>query len=142
VNEDWLFRWRFKATTDPGPYPKTMESRKMNQYDQFSLDYHWLYSDNVLSGKPFLEQFGNLLDSMPSDSRLFDCSCGIGVHVVALAQRVFFVWGKQIPVLEDLESNLNYTLYSRVTKLLNSSSVTEFQKKKRGSNTYKASRCQ
>jgi 2-polyprenyl-3-methyl-5-hydroxy-6-metoxy-1,4-benzoquinol methylase len=70
-----------------------MESRKMNQYNQFSLDYHWLYSDNVLSGKPFLKQFGNLLDSMASNSRLLDCSCGIGVHAVALAHRGFSVWG-------------------------------------------------
>ena len=70
-----------------------MESGSMNQYDQFSLDYHWLYSDNVLAGEPFLEQFANLLDSIPPNSRLLDCSCGIGVHAFALARRGFSVSG-------------------------------------------------
>lgn len=65
----------------------------MNQYDQFSTDYHWLYSDGVLAGKPFLEEFGSLLNSIPSGSKILDCSCGIGVHAIALAKRGFSVYG-------------------------------------------------
>ncbi|MGA2222473.1 MAG: methyltransferase domain-containing protein [Verrucomicrobiia bacterium] len=68
----------------------------MNQYDQFSLDYHWLYSDNILSGKPFIEQFSYLLDSLPSGSLLLDCSCGIGVLTIALKQQGFSVWGSDL----------------------------------------------
>ena len=69
---------------------------EMNQYDQFSFDYHWLLSDHVLSGKPFIEQFGYLLDSLPSGSMLLDCSCGIGVLTIALAQRGLSVWGSDL----------------------------------------------
>jgi len=65
----------------------------MNQYDEFSADYHWLYSDGVLAGKPFLEQFEGLLKSIPSNSRILDCSCGIGVHALALAGQGFSVCG-------------------------------------------------
>jgi hypothetical protein len=40
------------------PFKRELSAGKgmgeMNQYDQFSLDYHWLLSDNVLSGKPFI----------------------------------------------------------------------------------------
>jgi len=68
----------------------------MNQYDQFSLDYHWLFSDNVLAGKPFLEHFGNLLDSLSSKSKLLDCSCGIGIDAIALSQRGFPIWGSDL----------------------------------------------
>jgi 2-polyprenyl-3-methyl-5-hydroxy-6-metoxy-1,4-benzoquinol methylase len=57
------------------------------------LDYHWLYSDDVLAGKSFIGQFGTLLDLLPSGARLLDCSCGIGVHTIVLAQRGFSVWG-------------------------------------------------
>ena len=70
-----------------------MESDKMNQYDQFSLDYHWLYSDSVLAGKSVLAQLGNLLDSIPPDSKLLDCSCGIGTQSIVLAQHGFSVVG-------------------------------------------------
>ena len=70
-----------------------MQSDRMNQYDQFSLDYHWLYSDNVLAGKSFLNQLSDLLDSIPSNSKLLSCSCGIGVLPIVLAQHGFSVVG-------------------------------------------------
>jgi 2-polyprenyl-3-methyl-5-hydroxy-6-metoxy-1,4-benzoquinol methylase len=88
-----MARVRRPPAAQRGRYPRDKGDAEMNQYDQFTLDYHWLYSDHVLAGTSFVEQFGSLLDSLPSDSRLLDCSCGIGVHAIALAQRGFSVWG-------------------------------------------------
>ena len=65
----------------------------MKQYDQFSADYHWLYSDEVLAGKHFLEQFNDLLKSTPLNSMILDCSCGIGQNTIALAEKGFTVYG-------------------------------------------------
>jgi len=65
----------------------------MKQYDQFSADYHWLYSDEVLAGKHFLEQFNDLLKSIPQNSMILDCSCGIGQNTIALAEKGFTVYG-------------------------------------------------
>jgi SAM-dependent methyltransferase len=65
----------------------------MAQYDQFSSDYHWLYSDAVLSGEPFLERHRDLLISIPAGAKVLDCACGIGVHAFALARRGFSVRG-------------------------------------------------
>ena len=65
----------------------------MKQYDQFSADYHWLYSDEVLAGKHFLEQFNDLLKSIPLNSMILDCSCGIGQNTIALAEKGFTVYG-------------------------------------------------
>ena len=28
----------------------------MSQYDEFAVNYHWLYSDYVLSGNPALDE--------------------------------------------------------------------------------------
>ncbi len=70
-----------------------MTTTKTQQYDQFSLDYHWLFSDRVLSGEPFLEQYKNLLESLPSDSKILDCACGIGTDALTLARRGFSVQG-------------------------------------------------
>lgn len=70
-----------------------MKTEKMMQYDQFSLDYHWLYSDRVLSGEPFLEQYRDLLASIPSGAKILDCACGIGIHAFALARFGFSVRG-------------------------------------------------
>ena len=33
----------------------------MSQYDEFAVNYHWLYSDYVSSGKPYLEEHGDVL---------------------------------------------------------------------------------
>jgi SAM-dependent methyltransferase len=65
----------------------------MEQYDQFSADYHWLYSDEVLAGKYFLIQFNDLLKSVPQNSMILDCSCGIGQNIIALAEKGFTVYG-------------------------------------------------
>nr|VFJ93099.1 MAG: Methyltransferase domain-containing protein [Candidatus Kentron sp. H]VFJ93849.1 MAG: Methyltransferase domain-containing protein [Candidatus Kentron sp. H]VFK00512.1 MAG: Methyltransferase domain-containing protein [Candidatus Kentron sp. H] len=68
----------------------------MTQYDQFSSDYHWLYSDRTLSCEPFLEQYGALLDAIPSDAKVLDCACGIGIQALTLARRGFSVQGTDL----------------------------------------------
>jgi SAM-dependent methyltransferase len=64
-----------------------------NEYDAFATDYHWLYSDRVLSGNPFLEGYADVLRSLPPQARILDCACGIGIHSLALARRGYDVSG-------------------------------------------------
>ena len=64
-----------------------------SEYDAFAADYHWLYSDRVLSGDPFLEGNADVLRSLPPQARILDCACGIGVHSLALARRGYDVRG-------------------------------------------------
>jgi len=64
-----------------------------DQYDSFAADYHWLYSDRVLSGDPFIEENRAHLDGLPADAAILDCACGIGVHALALARHGFSVQG-------------------------------------------------
>ena len=56
-----------------------------SEYDTFALDYHWLYSDTVLSGERFLEGHAHILKAQPPQATILDCACGIGVHSLALA---------------------------------------------------------
>jgi SAM-dependent methyltransferase len=57
----------------------------MSQYDQFAVDYHWLYSDYVLSGKPDLQQNDDVLRDAAPNARILDCACGLGNFAIALA---------------------------------------------------------
>ena len=68
------------------------------EYDAFAADYHWLYSDHVLSGKPFVEEHAGILKSAAPDARILDCACGIGVHVLALARGNRHVTGSDASV--------------------------------------------
>ena len=72
----------------------------MQQYDQFSSDYHWLYSDEVLAGKHF--QFNDLLKSIPQNSMILDCSCGIGQNTIALAEKGF-----RVDAIELIQHNID-----------------------------------
>lgn len=67
-----------------------------NEYDAFARDYHWLYSDQVLSGERFLEGHAGILKAQPPGSAILDCACGIGVHSLALARRGFQVQGTDL----------------------------------------------
>lgn len=84
----------------------------MKQYDQFAADYHWLYSDKALAGKHFLEQYNDLLKSIPQNSMILDCSCGIGQNTIALAEKKFTVYGSDesqgmIEQAKERSKNLN-----------------------------------
>jgi glycine/sarcosine N-methyltransferase len=67
-----------------------------NEYDAFAMDYHWLYSDKVLSGERFLEGHDEILKAQPPLAAILDCACGIGVHSLALARRGFHVQGTDL----------------------------------------------
>jgi hypothetical protein len=70
----------------------SMTSEK-SQYDEFAVDYHWLYSDHVSSGKPALQGNDDVLRDAGPKARILDCSCGIGTFAVALAKLGYEVSG-------------------------------------------------
>lgn len=70
-----------------------MKVAQTSQYDKFSRDYHWIYSDQGLTGKPFLEKYRNFLAPLPKGSRVLDCACGIGIQAWVLARLGFSVQG-------------------------------------------------
>ncbi len=70
-----------------------MKTPQTSQYDSFVADYHWLYSDRVLSGGPFMDQNKQILSSLSPGAKILDCSCGIGIHALALARHGFTVQG-------------------------------------------------
>src|SRR5271157_3660432 len=63
------------------------------QYDTLSTDYHWLYSDYVLSGKMALDDNGDVLALADLKASILDCSCGIGTFAIALAKLGYEVSG-------------------------------------------------
>jgi SAM-dependent methyltransferase len=65
----------------------------MSQYDQFAVDYHWLYSDYVLSGKLDLQANDVLLRDAGPKARILDCACGLGNFAIALAKLGYQVSG-------------------------------------------------
>jgi SAM-dependent methyltransferase len=65
----------------------------MSQYDEFAVNYHWLYSDYACSGKPYLEQNEDVLKDAGPKARILDCSCGIGGFAIALAKLGYEVTG-------------------------------------------------
>ena len=69
----------------------TMNTVATDEYDAFASDYHFLYSDRVLSGARFLEGYAEVLQSLPPRARILDCACGIGIHSLALARRGYDV---------------------------------------------------
>jgi SAM-dependent methyltransferase len=70
-----------------------MNAVATDEYDPFASDYHFLYSDRVLSGVPFLEGYAEVLHTLPPRARILDCACGIGIHSLALARRGYDVRG-------------------------------------------------
>ncbi len=61
-------------------------------YDDLAADYHWLFSDDLLSGAAFARQYGDVLDRLPAGAAVLDCACGIGTDALAMARRGFRVW--------------------------------------------------
>jgi SAM-dependent methyltransferase len=65
----------------------------MSQYDEFAANYHWLYSERVSSGKPYVDEHADVLKDAGPKVRILDCSCGIGTFVIALAKLGYEVSG-------------------------------------------------
>jgi len=65
----------------------------MSQYDEFAVNYHWLYSDYVLSGKLALQENDDVLKEAGPKARILDCCCGIGTLAIALAKLGYQVIG-------------------------------------------------
>ena len=70
-----------------------MKVTEPSQYDVFAADYHWLYSDRVLSGEPFVQEHTERLQALPAHAKILDCTCGIGIHALALARQGYSVQG-------------------------------------------------
>lgn len=70
-----------------------MPQDPVQQYDNFAHDYHWLYSSRHLSGGLALEENRDILSISGRESRILDCSCGIGTLTLALARNGFEVTG-------------------------------------------------
>ncbi len=70
--------------------PSTSE---LSQYDELAVNYHWLYSDYVSSGKPALQEHEDVLRDAGPKARILDCPCGIGTLAIALAKLGYEVSG-------------------------------------------------
>jgi 2-polyprenyl-3-methyl-5-hydroxy-6-metoxy-1,4-benzoquinol methylase len=56
-----------------------MNTVAADEYDALASDYHWLYSDYVLSGEPFVNALTEILETLPPKATILDCACGIGI---------------------------------------------------------------
>jgi SAM-dependent methyltransferase len=70
-----------------------VHGESIQQYDAFSEDYHWLYSDSALCGKLALEENDDVLTEAGLKARILDCSCGIGTLAIPLAKLGYDVSG-------------------------------------------------
>ena len=57
----------------------------MAQYEALPDVYEWLVPDAKLTLQGSVAALGDLVQSLPSDARVLDCSCGTGQLAVGLA---------------------------------------------------------
>jgi 2-polyprenyl-3-methyl-5-hydroxy-6-metoxy-1,4-benzoquinol methylase len=74
-------------------YSLRVRNESGQQYDTLSEDYHWLYSDYALCGKPSLDENQDVLTEVGLKAHILDCSCGIGTLALALAKLGYEVSG-------------------------------------------------
>jgi SAM-dependent methyltransferase len=79
-----------KPTSSVSSDPSTSA---MSQYDEFAANYHWLYSDYVSTGKPYVDEHQDVLNDAGPKARILDCSCGLGGFAVALAKLGYEISG-------------------------------------------------
>ena len=60
-------------------------------YDSFAADYHWIYSEDHISGEGFLRRYRDVLAALPAGTEVLDCACGTGLEALALARGGFRV---------------------------------------------------
>ena len=60
-------------------------------YDDFAADYHWIFSDEHVSGEQFLRRYRDVLAALPARAEVLDCACGTGLEALTLARNGFRV---------------------------------------------------
>jgi len=65
----------------------------VDQYDQFAVDYNWLFSDFARSGERCVGDLSKTLAKLPDDPKILDCACGTGVTTLALVACHSFICG-------------------------------------------------
>jgi SAM-dependent methyltransferase len=68
-------------------------------YTDLALDYHWLFSDDIVGGSPVFGAtspgnealLAEVISTLAPGASILDCSCGIGLDVIALNNRGFTV---------------------------------------------------
>ena len=63
------------------------------ELDALAPDYHWLFSDEGLSGEPFMDKVRDILSEVLAGTRILDCACQLGMHVFALARAGYDAYG-------------------------------------------------
>jgi SAM-dependent methyltransferase len=62
-----------------------------SSYDLLATDYHWLFTDEHVSGQTFLELYGRALARLRPGGKVLDCACGAGFEVISLTRAGFSV---------------------------------------------------
>lgn len=55
-------------------------------YDDLATDYHWLFTDEHVSGATFFTIHASALERIRPGGRVLDCACGAGFEAIALAR--------------------------------------------------------
>lgn len=55
-----------------------------SQYDEFAIDYEWVFSDFVGTGERYYDNLRPALAKLPPKPRILDCACGTGIAALAL----------------------------------------------------------
>lgn len=55
-----------------------------DSYDELAAHYHWLFTDEHLSGETFFTVHGPALGRIHRGARVLDCACGAGFEAIAL----------------------------------------------------------
>ena len=65
----------------------------VSEYDDFAVDYEWVYSDATLTGEGRVVGLQRLLSEVPPGGAIVDSACGTGITALALARAGFRVEG-------------------------------------------------
>ena len=64
-----------------------------SQYDNFAVDYEWLFSDFVEKGEQHYDNLKPVLEKLPENPRILDCACGTGITAMAISRHGYNVTG-------------------------------------------------
>ena len=69
------------------------EKQMESQYDEFAVDYEWIFSDFVERGEQHYDNLKPVLGKLPENPRILDCACGTGIAALAIARHGYNVTG-------------------------------------------------